>query len=70
MLMKEKRDLWKEKIISKLKKENILWFIIDEIEDSLDFLNPYKIKNVYENVDQLILSLKQIEQSYIKGLKF
>ena len=70
MLMKDKKDLWKEEIISKLEKENILWFIVEEVKDSLDYLNPYKMKNVYENLDQLIFALKQIEQSYIEGLKF
>jgi len=70
MLIKDKKDLWKEEIISKLEKENILWFIVEEVKDSLDYLNPYKMKNVYENLDQLIFALKQIEQSYIEGLKF
>ena len=70
MLIKDKKDLWKEEIISKLEKENILWFIVEEVKDSLDYLNPYKMKNVYENLDQLVLALKQIEQSYIEGLKF
>ena len=68
MTMKEKKEQWKKEIIARLEKENLMWFIVDEIKDSLDYLNPYKVKNVYENLDQLVMSLKEINENYIKKL--
>jgi len=68
MLMKEKKEQWKQEIIARLEKENLMWFIVDEIKDSLDYLNPYKVKNVYENLDRLITELKEINANYIRNL--
>ena len=58
MTMKEKKEQWKKEIIARLEKENLMWFIVDEIKDSLDYLNPYKVKNVYENLDPLVMNFK------------
>ena len=68
MLMKEKKEQWKQEIIARLEKENLMWFIVDEIRDSLDYLNPYKVKNVYENLDRLVTELKEINANYIRKL--
>ena len=68
MSMKEKKEQWKQEIIARLEKENLMWFIVDEIRDSLNYLNPYKVKNVYENLDRLITELKEINENYIRKL--
>ena len=58
----------RDSIINALEKENILWFIISEIEDSLDYLNKYKLKNIYDDLSNFIEELKQLNQNYIKSL--
>ncbi len=68
MDIKNKKKYWKIKIISALENENILWFIIEEIWDSLEYLNVYKIKNVYENLDSFVNRIKLINENYIKAI--
>jgi len=70
MSMKEKKEFWKSEIIARLEKEEIVWFIVDEVRDSLDYLNPYKIKNVYENLDKFVTSLKELSSNYITKLSY
>jgi len=70
MSMKDKKEFWKSEIIARLEKEEIVWFIVDEVRDSLDYLNPYKIKNVYENLDKLVNSLKELSSNYITKLSY
>lgn len=55
-------------IIEEIKKENLMWFIVEEVEDSLDYLNKYKLKNIYDNLSNFIEELKQLNQNYIKSL--
>jgi len=56
------------KIIDRLNKENILWFIVEEVEDSLDYLNKYKLKNIENNLDSFILNLKKVNENYVNSL--
>lgn len=62
------KEVLKEKIIKKLEKVDILWFIKNEVYDSLDYLNKYKLKNLYLNMDKFIEDLKRINTYYIKSL--
>jgi len=55
-------------IIEEIKKENLMWFIVEEVEDSLDYLNKYKLKNIYDDLSNFIEELKQLNQNYIKSL--
>jgi len=70
MSMKEKKELWKNEIIARLEKEQILGFIIDEVRDSLDYLNPYKMQNVYKNLNTLVSSLKDLTKNYSAKLTY
>ncbi len=62
------KEVLKEKIIKKLEKVDILWFLKNEVYDSLDYLNKYKLKNLYLNMDKFIEDLKRINTYYIKSL--
>jgi len=62
------KDVLKEKIIRKIDKVDILWFLKNEVYDSLDYLNKYKLKNLYLNIDEFIKDLKRINIYYIKSL--
>jgi len=55
-------------IITAIRKEKVMWFIVDEIEDSLDYLNKYKLKNIYDNLPEFIKEIKQLNEKYIKSL--
>jgi len=65
--MMDKNTLIKA-IIEEIKNENLMWFIVEEVEDSLDYLNKYKLKNIYDNLSNFIEELKQLNQNYIKSL--
>ena len=67
-MMSEKQKL-KQKILNKLKKEKFLNIILEEIDDSLDYLNKYKLKNIYDNINSFIEELKVINMSCINWLK-
>ena len=55
-------------IIESLKKEKILNFIIYEVEDSLDYLNKYKIKNILDNLNDFVKEVKTLNENYIESL--
>ncbi len=61
--MQEKEKL-KEKIIQSLQQAGIIWFIIQEVEDSLDYLNKYKLKNIVDNLDLFVKDMEKISNSY------
>jgi len=63
---KRQKLYWQSKIIAELKKKGILGFLVEEISDSLNYLNSYKVKNVYENLDLLIADLSNIQTNYIR----
>ncbi len=67
-MMSEKQKL-KQKILNKLEKEKFLNIILEEIDDSLDYLNKYKLKNIYDNINSFIEELKVINMSCINWLK-
>ena len=67
-MMSEKQKL-KQKILNKLGKEKFLNIILEEIDDSLDYLNKYKLKNIYDNINAFIEELKVINISCINWLK-
>ncbi len=67
--LKEQKLYWQNEIIAKLERKWILWFLIEEIKDSLEYLNAYKVKNVYENVDLLLADLSAIQTTYLKELR-
>ncbi len=66
--MSEKQKL-KQKILNKLVKENLLNIILEEINDSLDYLNKYKLQNIYDNINYFIEDLKNINLNCINWLK-
>ena len=59
----------KEKIIEAIKNLDIMWFIVEEVEDSLDYLNKYKLLNIYENIESFLIDIKNVNENYIKSLK-
>ena len=67
--IKEKKLQLENEIIARLEKEWILWFLVKEVKESLEYLNFYKIRNVHENIDLLLADLINIQNSYIKSLK-
>ncbi len=66
--MSEKQKL-KQKILNRLVKENLLNVILEEINDSLDYLNKYKLQNIYDNINYFIEDLKNINLNCINWLK-
>ena len=66
--MSEKQKL-KQKILNKLVKENLLNIILEEINDSLDYLNKYKLQNIYDNINYFVEDLKNINLNCINWLK-
>ena len=66
--MTEKYDLI-DKIITEVSKLDVMWFIKEEIEDSLDYLNKYKLMNIYENIEAFCQDIQQVNKNYIKSLK-
>ncbi len=66
--MSEKQKL-KQKILNRLVKENLLNVILEEINDSLDYLNKYKLQNIYDNINYFIEDLKNINVNCINWLK-
>jgi len=63
--LKEQKLYWQNEIIAKLEKAGILKFLINEVADSLDYLNLYKVKNVYNGIDKLITTLKEMQTNYM-----
>ena len=61
--MQEKEKL-KQKIVQALNKEGIIWFIVQEVEDSLDYLNKYKLQNIVDNLDLFVNDIKRLSNSY------
>lgn len=55
-------------IIDSLKNKDIMWFIISEVEDSLDYLNKYKLKNIVDNLDAFIDDLEELSKNYVMNL--
>ncbi len=66
--MSEKQKL-KQKILNKLEKEQFLNIVLEEIADSLDYLNKYKLQNIYDNIVYFIHDLKTINVNCINWLK-
>jgi len=66
--MSEKYKL-KQKIIKKLEDEGFVSIIIDEVFDSLDYLNKYKLKNIYDNIAYFVEDLKVLNIKFIDWLK-
>jgi len=58
----------KRQLINELKKHNIMPFILQEVEDSLSYLNKYKLKNVYKNMDIFVKKLLSISNMYKKSI--
>ncbi len=65
-----KQDLQKkrENIIIKCEKYDIMPFIIDEISDSLAYLNQYKIANIQDNIDCFIDKIISLNNNYCNSL--
>jgi arginine repressor len=63
--IKEQKLYWQNEIIARLEKAGILKFLINEVADSLDYLNLYKVKNVYNGIDKLITTLKEMQTNYM-----
>jgi len=66
--MSEKQKL-KQKIWNRLKEEQLLNIILEEITDSLDYLNKYKLQNIYDNINYFIDDLKKINLNCVNWLK-
>ena len=58
----------REYIVYRLYKAGIMWFILDEVDDSLIYLNKYKLKNIFDNVDEFVKHMKIVNQNYIDSL--
>ncbi len=56
-------------IVDILLENKILGFLVDEVAYSLYYMNPYKVKNVYEQLDNLINSLREIQNNYITSVR-
>jgi len=59
------KQKWIDSVEKALIKANILKFLVDEIVDSMYYLNLYKAKNVYDNVDYLVEKMKKINDDYV-----
>jgi len=63
----------KEKLIEKISEEiwkyNIFDFIVEEIENSLVYINKYKLQNIYNNINEFIEDILKINQDYIDWFK-
>lgn len=66
--MTEKEKLI-EKISEEIRKYNIFSFIVEEIENSLVYINKYKLQNIYDNINEFIEDILKINQDYIEWLK-
>lgn len=66
--MTEKEKLI-EKILEEIRKYNIFSFIVEEIENSLVYINKYKLQNIYDNINEFIEDILKINQDYIEWLK-
>lgn len=66
--MTEKEKLI-EKILEEIEKYNIFSFIVEEIENSLVYINKYKLQNIYDNINGFIEDILKINQDYIEWLK-
>lgn len=58
----------RQDIIKKLKEKDILPFILNEIEDSLDYMNKYKLQNILKSIDQLSKHLETLDKNYKNSL--
>jgi len=66
--LKSKQVYLRNKILDKLTDAGILDFLIIEVISSIDYLNYYKTKSVYDKIDNLIQELKEIQKDYIDDL--
>jgi len=66
--MSEKQKL-KQKILNRLKQEQLVNIILEEITDSLDYLNKYKLQNIYDNINYFVADLKKVNLSFVNWLK-
>ena len=60
----QEKEILKEKIIKELNNTGIIWFLIQEVEDSLDYLNKYKLQNIIDNLDLFVEDIKKLSNSY------
>lgn len=58
----------RQEILDSLKKQNIMPFIIEEVADSLYYLNRYKIKNIKNNLNLFINKIILLNVYYCKSL--
>lgn len=58
----------RQDIMKKLEEYDILPFILDEIEDSLDYMNKYKLQNIIKNIESLAKKLENLNKSYKNSL--
>lgn len=68
-MSKDKRKILKKNIISALEKENIMLFIIKEVDYSLNYLNYYKLKNIVDNMDLFIEKISKLNKAYYESIK-
>ena len=66
--MSHRRLCWKDGIHIRLTNAGILPFLVEEIMQSLDYMNAYKIKNVYDKLDEFVGKIKDIQKSYIESI--
>jgi len=66
--MAHKKLCRKDGIHIKLTQAGILPFLIEEVMQSLGYMNAYKIKNVYEKVDEFVEKVKNIQKSYVNSI--
>ncbi len=54
----------KTKIINYLKKLDMPSFMFNELISNLDNMNEYRLKNIFDNIDELVLSLETLVKNH------
>jgi len=66
--LKSKQIYLRNEILDKLTQAGILDFLVIEVISSVNYLNYYKTKSIYDRIDELIKELKEIQKDYIEDL--
>ena len=66
--MAHKKLCRKDGIHVKLTQADILPFLVEEVMQSLDYMNAYKVRNVYEKLDEFVEKIKNIQNSYVNSI--
>jgi len=68
-MKKNKTQIVKKKIISRMDSLDIAWYLVEDIKWSLKLLHFYKLKNMFKNIDDLVDYLYILDKQNTNQIK-